>query len=153
MRLASALLSLCALAALGCEQQEPTLPRTASLHQDVAPAREPGQRRVDSVWADAQARGVALRAVGNEPGWLLELHPEGDLKLLLNYGVDSLRAPAPAPAVAGDSTVYALSIDRRAVRVVVHPTPCDDAMSGERFAQTVRVTVDDAVLDGCGRAF
>ena len=46
-------------------------------------------------WADARARGVAFRAVGQEPGWFVEVTPGDALVAVLDYGERTIELPAP----------------------------------------------------------
>ncbi len=52
---------------------------------------EPGEPRfyewsIDSVWHRAKLRGVAFRAIGQEPGWLLEITNGTEILLVTDYG-------------------------------------------------------------------
>src|SRR5690606_6647315 len=61
--------------------------------------------RPRSIWADARLRGVNLRAVGDEPGWYLELSEGGQVRFVYDYGERETIVPAPEPAVAAASRV------------------------------------------------
>jgi putative lipoprotein len=106
-------------------------------------------------WQEAFDRGVDFRAVGQEPGWFLEIDEGQQIRLVYDYAEHELDAPAPAPSVNGPSTTYdttAKSEHRRVpIRIVVEESPCTDSMSGETFPRSVVVTVGDRTLHGCGR--
>ncbi len=51
------------------------------------PLREP--------WVDAGRRGMNFRAVGNEPGWHLEIRAGRDLPMITDYGQRRVEAPLP----------------------------------------------------------
>lgn len=112
-------------------------------------ARECTRSARPSPWFDAAARGVRFRAIGNEPGWLLEVgHGERpSLRAELDYGERTVELEGLAPAGDGwtaeapDGTGVALEVERR---------ECSDGMSGARFEATVRLRVGDAAYDGCG---
>lgn len=102
-----------------------------------------------SPWNEAAARGVAFRAVGNEPGWWVEVD-RGEapaLRAVLDYGERKLELAHAQPAGLGfagetaDGTQITLEIERE---------PCQDGMSGERFEATAQLTVDGDTYRGCG---
>ncbi len=102
-------------------------------------------------WRQAQDRGAAFRAVGQEPGWVAELGPgpAAWLEVQLDYGARTLRIEptrrlADAAGVAGDS-------GGEAVELRISPEPCTDVMSGEAFEMTARLRVGARSLAGCGR--
>ncbi|MBI1185736.1 MAG: hypothetical protein GC206_00075 [Alphaproteobacteria bacterium] len=96
-------------------------------------------------------RGVAFRAVGNEPGWLLDLFADR-FELSYDYGNTTLAAPLPAPSAHSEGvTRYDVSAEGRALAILIRRTPCQDVMSGEMFPATVSVSVGDQTLQGCGR--
>ena len=83
-------------------------------------------------------------AYGNAPGWLLTI-ARGRIRLAAQP-ILQLDVPAVAPAANGAGLRY-----RAAGLVIdVEPRPCRDRQSGLAFSDTVRVAVDQRVLDGCG---
>jgi hypothetical protein len=48
---------------------------------------------------DAAARGAVFRAIGQEPGWHLEIHPE---RIVLVYSNGEARAAVPNPGALVD---------------------------------------------------
>lgn len=136
-----------------CETQDPGLP--ASLPAPSAAVSQPARDRetaaVREPWGDAAERGVTFRAVGNEPGWLLEIAPKG-LRLVTRYGTDSLHADALERAETGDTLRFATDADGHVVLVEAVRKPCEDVMSGERLDYAVRVDVDESAFTGCGRS-
>ena len=124
------------LAVLGVACSEPSSP-------DIEGSRELAAR--------AAERGVVYRAVGNEPGWHLELGPDA-ARLVWDTGAQRASFPLPraAPAAAGERQLETANADHR-LRVRIAPGPCHDTMSGERFAETVEIRLDeDPPLRGCG---
>ncbi|HUO86217.1 MAG TPA: hypothetical protein VM617_02410 [Thermoanaerobaculia bacterium] len=106
------------------------------------------------VWQAAARRGVDFRAVGNEPGWFLELEDGVQIVLVTDYGSRRYEMPAVEPEIdeaARHVTFRSESGGRRLV-LVLEPGPCEDTMSGERFENSVTVTIDGETLRGCGRA-
>lgn len=105
------------------------------------------------VWLEARERGVEFRAVGQEPGWVVEIGSE-QLTVLTNYAADTLVADVPVPVMDSTTwtTSYRVSADNVDVRVDIRDEPCADTMSGERFSATVTLELNGTVLHGCGRS-
>jgi len=108
-----------------------------------APVRDP--------WQEAMEKGVDFRAVGQEPGWLLEIDDGAQMHLLYDYAEHEVTMPAPAPARAEATTTYDVATPAHRLRVVIEARPCADAMSGDASPATVVVVVDGRTLGGCGR--
>lgn len=103
-------------------------------------------------WAAAKLRGIDFRAVGQEPGWHLELTKEGKTRYVGNYGQDSLSADTPEPTKSGeDSTEFNIQTEGKRLKIAISDTPCTDSMNGMEFPHTVTVTVNDDTYRGCGR--
>ena len=54
---------------------------------------------IDNVWHQAKLRGVAFRAVGQEPGWLLEISNGEGIFLVTDYGSTRASMPYVEPVV------------------------------------------------------
>jgi hypothetical protein len=97
-------------------------------------------------------RDSDFRAVGQEPGWLLEIRHPREMRLITDYGADTTVAPLPA-AVTDSATgarSYHASTGAHDLRVEIQPTACNDVMSGESYETTVTVTLDGRAHHGCG---
>ena len=116
---------------------------------------DPFEREQDlaqgSVWQQAKLRGVAFRAIGQEPGWLLEIKNGEEILVVTNYGQNRNVFPYVDPQEdrAARKTVFQVGAN---TRVVIEAVPCNDSMSAESFQSTVTVTLGVQVLKGCGRA-
>jgi putative lipoprotein len=108
------------------------------------PARAP--------WADARRRGASFRAVGNEPGWYLEIGRTGDLLYVGDYGSLALRVAQPSDHTDQGVRVLAGATGAQQLRVEIIEGPCTDSMSGAVFPYQVIVQLPDASRQGCGRA-
>jgi putative lipoprotein len=102
-------------------------------------------------WADARRRGVDFRAVGNEPGWHLEIQDGRQLLYVGDYGEQRVSTPDPGVQVAGQSRSYRARTEAAELSVDILETPCFDTMSGEAFPAAVTATVNGRQLHGCGR--
>ena len=102
-------------------------------------------------WQEAADRGVDFRAVGQEPGWFLEIDSGKQIRIVYDYAEHELVAPAPEPASKGAAVVYDTTAQSQRLVIVIDDAPCTDTMSGEAFPRTVSVTIGPRTLHGCGR--
>lgn len=109
--------------------------------------------RQKAVWEHAKLKGVDFRAVGNEPGWHLELGPK-QIVYTGDYGntVYSFPAAPPSTDVTKRQTVYESTNTDTDIRILIEGKECSDTMSDIRFESTVTIWVDNNVLHGCGRS-
>jgi uncharacterized membrane protein len=104
-----------------------------------------------SPWDAARARGVAFRAIGTEPGWLVEVDG-GDapaLRAELDYGERSLEATA-VEAAADGSGYHATAADGTRIELAIQPGDCSDGMSDQTYPARVELTEGGRTLQGCG---
>lgn len=106
-------------------------------------------------WEDARRRGVDFRAVGNEPGWYLEIQRGRQLLFVGDYGALRVSAPDPlgessGPAGPGRIRIYRAVTGDSEVRVEITDESCADTMSGQNLPSRVAVTVNGRTLYGCG---
>ena len=109
--------------------------------------------RKQAIWEDAKLRGVDFRAVGNEPGWTLEIRNSEQILFVTNYGQDSYTFPTPAPVSNGatGSTEYKSSADGNTLIVTLEGKRCDDTMADdESYPTTVTIQFDGWHYMGCG---
>ncbi len=105
-----------------------------------------------TVWAGARAAGVDFRALGNEPGWRLDIREDESLSLLLDYGQTKLQFLAPEREDENGVRRYRASLDGMQLQVVLEEKTCFDTMKGEAFSHHVSLRLDERQLAGCGRA-
>ncbi|MGK7313625.1 MAG: hypothetical protein ACN0LA_15530 [Candidatus Longimicrobiales bacterium M2_2A_002] len=105
-----------------------------------------------SVWERARRAGVDVRAVGQEPGWYVEITRGAGLLAVVDYGQDTLRLPAPEPEEGpGGERVYRVVTAEHELAVVLEERECRDAMNGMLHPLTVTLRLDGRELRGCGR--
>lgn len=119
---------------------------------DGSTARCEEQRRL-SIIEDAKLRGADYMAVGNEPGWKLEIAWDS-IRFVTGYATEHYRFATPQPLVDAENkrTTYRASADDHTLTVVITYDRCGDSMSDEEFEGTVEIQFDDAMLLGCGQA-
>ncbi|MDQ3269747.1 MAG: hypothetical protein M3Q11_06115 [Pseudomonadota bacterium] len=106
-----------------------------------------------SPWEAAAARGVVLRAVGNEPGWFMEVDrgPAPALRATLDYGDRSIKV-AHAQVLDGDTPGYrGTAADGTVVVVEVRRETCSDGMSDRVYEASVILSAGEYLYRGCGR--
>lgn len=107
----------------------------------------------EKAWQAARIRGVSFRALGQEPGWILEITGDRKLKYLGQYGQDTLKAPLPeAETPTAGGRRYRVKTSARTLTVDIKDKPCQDAMSGFSFPATVTVSIDGHTYRGCGKS-
>jgi putative lipoprotein len=97
-------------------------------------------------WREAWLRGVDFRAVGQEPGWQLELTEGGETVLIRDYGAHRERWTTP-PATAIE---HGWRREVEGLRIDWLVQDCEDLMSGQRYPARVRLLRDGETLQGCG---
>lgn len=105
-----------------------------------------------SSWEKARLLGIEFRALGQEPGWILDIHPARWIRYIGDYGETRLLMPPVDPVrdSAGTRT-YRAETASHTLTAVIREEPCRDAMSGRPFSHTVTITVNGQELSGCGR--
>jgi len=126
----------------------------ARLRIDGQPKQDCLLDRRQSVWESAKLNGVDFRAVGNEPGWYLEIRNSRSITLVSNYATETYRFTAPQPVVDQQtgSAFYRMQGNGHELTVTLRAASCQDSMSGESFETSVELRLDGQVLKGCGRA-
>ncbi len=101
-------------------------------------------------WTAARERGVHFRAIGQEPGWHLEVTEGATLQFVGDYGETIWAARTPRPLVDVGLSSITWTAEERGDTLVARVTdePCFDVMSGEPFASTVTIRFRDAEYRG-----
>lgn len=103
-------------------------------------------------WREAKARGVRFRAIGQEPGWILDIRGDGGIDVQADYGETVFSLPPSEPVAGpGGRTVYRVEGEAHRVMIVIADMPCRDAMSGWPYESTVSMILDGREYRGCGR--
>ena len=84
-------------------------------------------------------------AHGQEPGWSLTI-ADGKIDYVGNYGDKHIALPAPEPRTTFNGHRYET---QRLIVDITHGR-CNDAMSGQGFADQVMVIADGETYRGCG---
>lgn len=92
----------------------------------------------------------SFRGLGQEPGWLVEIDPEG-LRWVGDYGEVEFTTGPPTLQESSGRTVWTASTGDHTIRVSALEEICHDVMSGHEFSHSVTVEVDGGAYSGCGR--
>jgi membrane-bound inhibitor of C-type lysozyme len=123
---------------------------SAMLERQGEPAVQCEERRADSLREDARARGVVYRALGNEPGWILEVGPANRLSWTTNYGQDRHDFGQAQATTAPDGTnVYTAQQDGVSIKASLKAERCID--DGDvAYDHVVTVESGGQTYRGCG---
>ena len=110
--------------------------------------------RARAIWEHAKLNGVDFRALGNEPGWYMEISNKRDILLVTDYGQQTYRFTS---AIINSkpherTTSYHAQSNGNSVEIVIKGMPCRDSMSGEAFSAAVTVLINNKRYMGCGKA-
>lgn len=105
------------------------------------------------VWQRAKEDGVQFRAVGNEPGWLVEIRDDQMIKFINDYGNLEIKAPVDDLWLGpvGEDKIYYVENDVIQFQVIIMKKTYNDSMSGEEFPYQVRVVFPNKSYIGGGR--
>jgi len=103
---------------------------------------------------ESKAVQADFRAVGNEPGWNLEIRNQEKIILVTNYGSEEYEFDLPEADTdtAVRTTRYQTNREGQEMTLTISAETCQDTMSGEEFASKVEVVFNGKTLRGCGRA-
>lgn len=122
----------------------------ARLERQGAAAVQCEERRADSLREDARARGVIYRALGNEPGWTLEIGPASKLSWTTNYGEERYDFEQAEIATAPEGAdVYTAQKDAISIKASIKAERCVD--DGDvAYDHVVTVESGGQTYRGCG---
>lgn len=139
---------LLVMATAACQSEPPPEAPAAEPPASAVPAPAPV---TGPVWDEARARGVVFRAVGNEPGWYVEVDG-GDapaMRLFLDYGERQIAFERTT--VMPDPLGFRGVRGEVAAELRLYPERCADGMSGQEFAVRAELIVNGAEYRGCGQ--
>ncbi len=82
----------------GCGREEAS-PNSSPLAADPVQTRD-AEPPADGPWNRARREGIDFRAIGQEPGWHLEIRETERIRFVYEYGDREIVAPAPQPRLA-----------------------------------------------------
>lgn len=121
----------------------------ATLERQGAPAVTCEERRAESLREDARARGVTFRALGNEPGWVLEVGPGTRLSWTTNYGELRYDFDQAQAATTAGAVTYVAQQGTNAIKATLRNAACVDD-GGIEFDHAATVEFEGQLYRGCG---
>jgi putative lipoprotein len=103
------------------------------------------------VLTERRAAGARWRAVGQEPGWNVEIMADDAMLAVLDYGEVRRSTPPAQRSGEGARQEWAATTESGSLRLTIERAPCSDTMSGERYWFTATLVVDDRTLRGCAQ--
>lgn len=109
-------------------------------------------RLAETPWDEARLMGSDFRAIGQEPGWTLDLAESRGIRFVTADGTIRTFTPMPTPVgdTAGGGLTYTAKSEAHAFTVTIRETPCRDTMSGEAMSHAVTVRLSGREFRGCG---
>jgi|LGOV01.1.fsa_nt_gb putative lipoprotein len=100
----------------------------------------------------AKLNGVAFRAIGNEPGWILEITSDKEVLFLTNLGQDKTYFEVIDKFSDSTSTEYEMRSENNVLHVRIENRCCQDTMVDRVYESTVYINFDGVNMKGCGKA-
>lgn len=147
--------ALILVAAVAACSPQPTTQDEASSPATTAEAPNATETALDEMptWETARAAGVDFRAVGQEPGWIVDIYTADRIVALIDYGETRIEFPRGAPSYPAEgATRYEAQTEGHTLSITYRRAPCEDAMSGQPYPATVEVVIDGRQLNGCGKS-
>jgi len=147
--------ALILVAALAACSPQPAATTETPATTTTAEAPNPTQTALAEMptWETARAAGVDFRAVGQEPGWIVDIYTADRIVALIDYGQTRIEFPRGAPsAPAEGATRFEAQTQGHTLSITYRRFPCEDAMSGQAYPSTVEVVIDGRTLNSCGRS-
>ena len=100
----------------------------------------------------AKHKGVAFRAIGNEPSWTLEISSDKEVLFLTNLGQDKTQFEVVEKFSEYGSTEYKMHSKNNIMHVRIENRECQDTMVDRVYESTVYINFDGVNMKGCGKA-
>lgn len=128
----------------------------------LATARQPLSLKLVQVGADSGEQVPPMvepklpdsnwLAVGNEPGWRIELKEDGVFSYLGDYGETQFTAASgKVKLLPNDVREWQVKHDGKSLTLRLTNTACQDDMAGTAYPMTAELMIDGKRLRGCGR--
>lgn len=107
-----------------------------------------GQHRI---LVERRAAGIQWRALGQEPGWIVEVKADGGLEAQLDYGQRRITTPPADREGENGTTRWTAQTGAGSLDLTVNRGACNDTMSDDRYWFTATLVVDGQTLRGCAQ--
>ena len=107
---------------------------------------------IEARFEKAKFDGVLFRAIGNEPGWILEFLSDKEVLLITNLGQNRTTFTVEERYEAKNSTEYRLKSKHNSLYIRIENSLCFDTMVDRSYESRVYLNFDGHELRGCGKA-
>ncbi len=104
------------------------------------------------LFAEVKEKGVVFRAVGNEPGWVLEITSDKKVLFLTNDGEDKTYFEVTEKFSDHSSTEYKMRSENNLLYIRIENRRCQNTMVDRVYESTVYINFDGVNMKGCGKA-
>ena len=106
---------------------------------------------ITAAFERARSEGVHFRAIGNEPGWILEISSDKEVMFLTNLGEDKTHFEVIDKFSEHGSTEYKMRSKYNFLLVRIEKRRCQDTMVDKVYESTVYINFDGVYMKGCGK--
>lgn len=107
---------------------------------------------VAAAFERAKLNGVGFCAIGNEPGWILEITSDKEVSFLTNLGQERTDFEVTEKFSDYSSTEYEMRSENNILLVRIENRQCQDTMIDRTYESTVYINFDGVNMKGCGKA-
>lgn len=105
-----------------------------------------------SLFAEAKEKDAVFQAVGNEPGWVLEIINDKKVLFLTNGGEGKTYFEITEKLSDHSSTEYKAHSENNLLYIRIENRRCQDTMVEKAYESTVYINFDGVNMKGCGKA-
>ena len=107
---------------------------------------------VAAAFEKAKFEGVAFRAIGNQPDWILEITADEKVVLITNHGESKIAFKVLEKFSDNVSTEYKLVSTYNTMYIRIENRVCNDTMVDRIYDSTVYINFDGVNMQGCGKS-
>jgi putative lipoprotein len=93
--------------------------------------------------------GADWVAIGQEPGWRVDIRPDRGIEVIADYGDRRASLPYVHPARQPGALEFNTSAGGTDLRLRIIDTPCADGMSGRPYPATAAMELNGRSYRGC----
>ncbi len=100
----------------------------------------------------AKFEGVSFRAIGNEPGWILNIMPDNKVAFITNHGKVKTYFKVEKQFSEKNATEFILRSKNNLLYLRIENRVCRDSMTDRSYESSVYLNFDGHELRGCGQS-
>ncbi len=101
--------------------------------------------------AEVKENGLLFQAVGNEPGWVLEIISDKKVLFLTNGGESKTHFEITEKFSDYGSTEYKMRSENNVLHLRIENRRCKDTVVERVYESTVYINFDGVNMKGCGK--